>query len=116
MNIQSLQSEIRRFVEEREWEKYHTPKNLIMALAGEVGELTEIFQWLTAEESQNVMSDGNSAQKVRHEVADVFVYLLRLADKLNINLEEAVREKLILNQQKYPAHLAKGTAKKYTEF
>lgn len=115
MDLKSLQSEIRSFVEERDWEKYHNPKNLTMALAGEAGELLELFQWLTAEESENIMADGKSAKQVRHEIADVFVYLLRLTDKLNIDLEKAVREKLVLNSEKYPAHLAKGTAKKYTD-
>ncbi|MFM8270353.1 MAG: nucleotide pyrophosphohydrolase [Pseudomonadota bacterium] len=116
MDIEKLQTKIREFVKERDWEKYHDPKNLVMALSGEVGELVEIFQWLTSEESQQVMKNSKTAIQVRHEIADVCVYLLRLCDKLQIPLEEAILEKLVLNEKKYPPHLSKGTATKYTEF
>ena len=116
MNTEKLQEKIRQFVHERDWEKYHDPKNLVMALAGEVGELLEIFQWLTSEESNQVMKDPKTATQVRHEIADICVYLLRLSDKLQVPLEAAILEKLALNEKKYPTHLSKGVATKYTEF
>ncbi|NBV51148.1 nucleotide pyrophosphohydrolase, partial [bacterium] len=113
MNTELLQKKIRSFVTERDWDQFHTPKNLVMALAGEAGELLEIFQWLSSEQSAEVMKDPKTAIRVRHELADIFVYLLRIADKLEINLEEAVLEKLQLNEQKYPVKLSKGSAVKY---
>lgn len=115
MTTQLIQEKIRKFVQERDWEKYHTPKNLVMALSGEVGELLEIFQWLTPEESQAVMADPKKAVQVRHELADIMVYVLRLADKLEVSLNEAIEEKLALNAEKYPVQLSKGSAKKYTD-
>jgi len=115
MNTEAIQKKIRQFVEERDWEKYHTPKNLAMALAGECGELLEIFQWLTPEESQELMKDPKKAKQVQHELADIMVYVLRLADKLEISLSDAIDEKLNLNAQKYPVHLSKGSSKKYTD-
>jgi NTP pyrophosphatase (non-canonical NTP hydrolase) len=111
--IQELMGEVRAFVEERDWGKFHTPKNLVMALTGEAGELTELFQWLTADESASVMADEQAARKVRDEVADVFVYCLRLADVLRIDLPAAVRDKMRQNAAKYPVELAKGKATKY---
>lgn len=115
MELSKLQDQIREFVEERDWEKFHTPKNLAMALSGEAGELLEIFQWLSPEESFAVMKDDLKATQIRHELADVFVYLLRLSEKLNVSLPEAVLEKLAVNQKKYPVQLSKGNAKKYTD-
>lgn len=115
MNTIELQEKIREFVRARDWEKYHDPKNLSMALAGEAGELLEIFQWLSPEESTKVMQDPKTATQVRHELADIFVYLLRLSDKLEVSLESAVCEKLALNEKKYPIHLSKGIATKYTQ-
>ncbi len=115
MNLEAIQERLRVFVKERDWEKFHTPKNLVMALSGEVGELLELFQWLTPEESITVLNDQKKAEQVRHELADILVYLLRISDVLGIPLENAVIEKMNLNEKKYPAHLAKGTAKKYSE-
>jgi NTP pyrophosphatase (non-canonical NTP hydrolase) len=86
-----------------------------MALAGEAGELLELFQWLTADESQTVMADPQKAMAVRHELADILFYALRLADKLDIRIEEALREKMEQNARRYPVALAKGHARKYTE-
>lgn len=105
----------RNFTRERDWERYHTPKNLAMALAGESGELLEIFQWLSEEESRNVLSDEKKATAVRHEVADILYYLLRLTDTLGLDLEEVFWEKQRLNAQRYPVDLARGNARKYTE-
>jgi len=95
----------------RDWQQFHTPKNLAMALAGEVGELVEIFQWLTAEESVGVMSSPR-AQDVRDELADVLIYLVRLADVLEVDLIGAGFEKLQKNALKYPVEEVKGSAEK----
>ena len=103
MTIASLQFQFRQFVAERDWEQFHNPKNLVMALAGEVGELTEIFQWLTGEESAAAMSDEYRAVQIRDELADVFAYLIRLADVLDVDLEQAFGAKMIKNARKYPA-------------
>lgn len=102
MTIESLQLAYRQFVAERDWEQFHNPKNLVMALAGEVGELTEIFQWLTQAESAAVMADEDRAGQVRDELADVFAYLIRLADVLEVDLERAFTEKMVKNARKYP--------------
>jgi len=115
MTISGLQQQLRDFVAERDWDQFQTPKNLVMALAGEVGELTEIFQWLTADESGRVLADPARAARVREEIADVFAYLIRLADVLEVDLETALTEKMILNAAKYPVQAARGTAAKYTD-
>ena len=115
MAISDLQHQLRQFAAERDWERFHTPKNLVMALAGEVGELTEIFQWLTPEESSAVLSDADRAAHVREELADVLAYLLQLADVLGLDLEIALRQKIVQNGLKYPAEASRGTAAKYTE-
>jgi dCTP diphosphatase len=113
--MQDSQDDLRRasaaFAAERDWEQFHTPKNLAMALAGEVGELVEIFQWLTAEESAVVMSSPRG-QDVRDELADVLIYLVRLADVLDVDLIGAGFEKLQKNALKYPVEEVKGPAEK----
>ena len=106
MPIADLQRQLREFAAERHWEQFQTPKNLVMALVGEVGELTELFQWLTPEESAQVMADEQSATRVRDEMADVLAYLLRLADALNVDIEEALAAKMVKNAAKYPVHLS----------
>ena len=104
-----LQARLASFAEERQWEPFHTPKNLTMALSGEVGELVEIFQWLTAEQSATVM-DGPRAGDVADELADVFIYLLRLADILDVDLLEAARAKLDRNERRFPPAAVRGRA------
>ena len=115
LNVCGMLKLQRTFVKERKWNRFHTPKNLSMALAGEAAELMEIFQWLSQTESRNVMNDRAKAKAVAHELADVFYYLLRLSDVLDVNLEQAFREKMLHNQKKYPIKLARGNAKKYNE-
>jgi dCTP diphosphatase len=115
LSLEKLTEFVRNFVRERDWEQFHTPKNLVMALAGEVGELTELFQWLTTDESKAVMRDEKKAEAVRDELADVFVYTMRLADVLGIDLDQAVRNKMQKNAAKYPVDRAKGKAVKYTD-
>jgi dCTP diphosphatase len=93
VTITELQNTLRDFAHERDWEQFHTPKNLAMALTGEVGELVELFQWLTPQESEAIMSDPRRAEQVRHELADVFGYVLRLADVLGVDLTDALKER-----------------------
>jgi dCTP diphosphatase len=107
--MEDLQRRIREFAQERDWEQFHTPKNLSMALSGEVGELVEIFQWLTAEEAVSVM-DGARAEDVEDELADVFIYLLRIADVLGVDLAGVTRAKLDRNEHRYPATQVRGRA------
>lgn len=98
-----LRDKLREFAAERDWEQFHTPKNLVMALSVEAAELTEIFQWLTPEQSASVMTDPALATAVRDEIADVLAYLLRLADILGVDVEEALTQKIAKNAVKYPA-------------
>lgn len=101
VHIPHLQQRLRQFSDERDWRRFHTPKNLAMALSVEASELIEIFQWLTPEESEQVMSSDQAGQ-VRDEVADVMIYLLRLTDVLGIDLQEAVESKVRSNAVRYP--------------
>ena len=111
MDIEKIQQELRKFAEERDWQQFHSPKNLSMALAAESGELLELFQWLTQEQSQQ--ADAELLQSVSEELADILLYLLRLADVIEIDLDAAVENKLRKNAEKYPVALAKGNATKY---
>ena len=111
-----LLEQLRRFSSEREWDQFHNPKNLVMALSGECGELSEIFQWLTPDQSTRLSENPKAFEHVQEEIADIFLYLLRICDKLNIDLDQAARDKLLKNEQKYPVDKAKGSAKKYTDF
>ncbi|HAS8629172.1 TPA: nucleotide pyrophosphohydrolase [Vibrio vulnificus] len=111
--LDSLTSKLSEFAQKRDWDKFHSPKNLSMALSGEAGELVEVFQWLTEEESKN--PTPIQKQRAEEEIADVFLYLLRLADKLDIDLVEVSRNKLALNEAKYPVERCYGTAKKYSD-
>lgn len=113
-DLDDIKEKLRQFAQAREWDQFHSPKNLTMALAGEAGELLELFQWLTEEQSRNLTKEQTKA--VEEEMADVFLYLLRLADKLSVDLFEAAKSKMILNEQKYPADKVKGSSKKYTEY
>lgn len=114
MAIDRLQRMLAEFAAEREWERFHTPKNLVMALTGEVGELSELFQWLTPVESVAIKDDPTTRAKVEEEVADVFIYLLRLADVLEIDLAAVAEAKVRTNAQRYPADKARGRAVKYS--
>jgi dCTP diphosphatase len=112
MDLNHLAARLRTFAEERDWEQFHTPKNLAMALSVEAGELLELFQWLTPEESHAVLTTSVAAQQVQEELADVLIYLVRLADVLGVDLEAAVETKLQLNAGKYPVDLSRGNATK----
>ena len=104
---------MRVFSNERDWDQFHSPKNLIMALTSEVGELSDIFQWLSEEQSKIENIDSKSLEKTKEEIADVFLYILRIADKLNIDLEREAVKKIRINAEKYPIELSKGNSVKY---
>ena len=118
ISIGAIKSMIKQFVIERDWEQYHTPRNLLLALVGEVGELSEIFQWKSDEQCKPGLSKWSKPDKIHlgEEMADVLIYLSRLADVCNINLTHAVHDKMAKNAKKYPSHLVKGSSKKYTEY
>ena len=108
-----LVDSLRAFADARDWQQFHTPKNLACALSVEASELLEHFQWLTDAQSQSLASDKQ--QEVAAEAADVFLYLLQLCDKLGIDLIAAAQAKMMVNAQKYPVDAAQGSSAKYTE-
>ncbi len=112
--LQGLQQRLREFARERDWDQFHSPKNLAMALIAEAAELVEHFQWLS--EAQSTQLPEAKLREVEQELADVFLYLLRLADKLNVDLLDAAARKIELNARKYPAEKVRGSAKKYNEY
>jgi NTP pyrophosphatase (non-canonical NTP hydrolase) len=107
-SLHELAALLRTFARARDWEQYHTPKNLAMALAGEAGELVACFQWLTPDESIHIMDDPGLAEAVESELADVLQYLIRLADVLGVDLAEAVRKKAQLNEVRFPPKTAEA--------
>ena len=111
--LDALRDALRQFAEERDWDQFHSPKNLASALSVEAAELLERFQWLTEDQSRRLPPE--ELAKVREEMADVLNYLVRLADKLDVNLLEAARDKIELNALKYPVEKARGSVKKYSE-
>jgi NTP pyrophosphatase (non-canonical NTP hydrolase) len=113
IDVKGLSEALAAFSAERDWDQYHSPKNLVMALTGEIGELTEVFQWLSEAQSKLVATNPDTATAVREELADVTLYLVRLASVLGVDLNEAVTLKLQKNALKYPADKARGTHKKY---
>ena len=113
-DLNTLKQLMREFADTRDWNQFHSPKNLAMALSVEVAELVEHFQWLNEEQSRNLSQDKLDA--VGHELADTLLYLVRLADKLDIDLFSAAQNKMNLNNIKYPVEKSRGNAKKYTEF
>ena len=121
MNKPELQNDLaeireimRQFVSERDWDQFHTPKNLATALSVEASELLEPFQWLVSGDKSEL--DEAKLTAIRHEMADVLVYLVRLADKLDVDLFQAVQEKMVLNRAKYPADKVRGDSRKYSEY
>ena len=111
--IKSLRNQLRTFAVDRDWDQFHSPKNLASALAVEAAELLEHFQWLTEAESQQLPPEA--LNEVGNEVADVLLYLIRISDKLGIDLIAAANAKIVLNAAKYPVDKARGSSKKYTE-
>ena len=109
--LEQVRERLRAFVAERDWDQFHTPKNLAMALVAETGELVEHFQWLTPEQSANLPAEALA--EVELEIADVLLLLLRLCDKLDVDPLAAAQKKLALNAEKYPVDKARGRATKY---
>lgn len=112
--ILEIQEQVRRFAEDRDWDRFHSPKNLSMALSVEASEIVEHFQWMTDQQSREL--SPVELEAVELELADAFIYLVRLADKLNLDLIAAAAKKIAINEEKYPAERVYGSAKKYTEY
>ena len=112
--LEALTQRLREFAAERDWDQFHTPKNLAMALTGEAGELAAEFQWLTEAQSREL--EPERRKRVEEEAADVLLYLVRLADRLGIDLVAAAHRKIDLNAERYPAHKVYGSARKYSEY
>ena len=112
MDLKKIRNRLRNFATDRDWEQFHTPKNLAMALTVEVSELLEIFQW-SLDGGQDVIE--NSKEEIESEIADIFNYLVKLVDLLDIDLEKIALKKIDLNSKKYPIEKSKGKSLKYTE-
>jgi dCTP diphosphatase len=112
--LESIRARLRRFAGERDWDQFHSPKNLSMALIAEAAELVEHFQWLTEEQSAQLPAER--LREVETELADIFIYLIRMADKLGVDLLAAAERKMDINEAKYPADKVRGSARKYTEY
>ena len=112
--LRALQQRLAAFAAARDWDQFHSPKNLAMALSVEAAELVEEFQWLTEEQSRGL--DNERRERVRLELADVFIYLLRVADKLGVDLLQAADDKIALNEQKYPAERVRGDSRRYDDY
>lgn len=112
--LDDVRALVRTFVSERDWDQFHTPKNLATALSVEAAELLEPFQWLNSG-SANELNDDKRVE-IRHEIADVFLYLIMLADKMDVDLIDAAKEKIGLNALKYPAECVRGDARKSSEY
>lgn len=115
IDSKKLDNLISSFIEDRDWDQFHSIKNLSMALSVETSELIEIFQWMREEESNKVAADVNLKAKVEEELADIFIYLFRIATKCEIDLEEVVLKKIKMNSEKYPVEKSRGNSTKYTE-
>jgi dCTP diphosphatase len=113
-SLQDLTQRVRQFAAERDWDQFHTPKNLAMALVAEAGELVAEFQWLTA--AQSAAPTPQQLARIRAECADVLIYLTRLADRLGFDLLAAAAAKIEDNARRYPAEKARGSSRKYTEY
>lgn len=113
-SLEGMTARLRGFVRERDWEQFHSPKNLAMAMIVEAAELVEHFQWMTEQQSRDILPEKR--EQVAHEIADTFIYLLRMADVLGIDLIAAAHAKMDLNAQKYPADKVRGSNARYTEY
>jgi len=115
MRLQKLLSKAHAFREERDWEQFHSARNVALSVVLEAAELLEIFQWKTDAESEEITKDPATHQKISDELADILLYILLMADDLDIDLIKAAEEKIKKNAEKYPIHKSKGNALKYTE-
>lgn len=118
LTLREVREQMRRFTAEREWDKFHTPRNLMLALVGEVGELAELFQWKTETDAGPGLPGFSEKEvnNVQDELADVLLYLIRLADRCDVDLGAAVRAKMVKNAEKYPMEKCKGVSDKYTAY
>jgi len=114
VSIETLRDRLREFARERDWDQFHTPKNLSMALIAEAAELVEHFQWVEGDKSH--LLEEKVRPSVEEELADIFIYLVRIADKLDIDLYKAAGRKIAINARKYPADKVRGSARKYTDY
>lgn len=114
-SIAGLQERIRAFSEERDWDQFHTPKNLILAATAEMGELAEVLQWKNDEESAEFLKSQHGKERISEEIADVAIYLIRLCQKLDLDLVQILSKKISQNETKYPIEKSKGTSNKYTD-
>lgn len=115
-SVTELTTLVRTFADNRDWQQFHTARNLVLALVGETGELAAEFQWIGDENIVSALQDADKREAVGSELADVFIYLLRLADVTGINLEEELKKKIAINEKRYPVDKAKGSAAKYTAY
>lgn len=113
-SLAQLDARLLQFARERDWEQFHSPKNLVMALAGETGELLEHFQWLT--EAQSATLDADRKRQVAHEMADILIYLIRLSERLGVDLIAAAHEKIAINESRYQAEKVRGDARRADEY
>ena len=113
-DLERVRLRLREFAAVRDWDQFHSPKNLSMALSVEASELVECFQWLTEEQSRSLTAEQLAA--VTDEIADVQLYLIRLADKVGVDIATAIEQKIKKNEAKYPAEKVKGSSKKYSEY
>ena len=116
LTIEELALLVREFAADREWDQFHSLRNLVLALVGEVGELAAELQWVPDSDVQQLLTDPVQKKAVASELADIFSYLLRLADIADISLEAELKDKILLNQTRYPSDKARGSAKKYTAY
>jgi dCTP diphosphatase len=116
LNVDEIKDLLRTYARERDWDKFHNPKNLAMSLACESGELLEIFRWLSESESTAMKSNQECKEQVAHELADILLNAIRLADLMDINLHTAIRDKFAINEKQYPADVVRGSAKKYDQY
>lgn len=115
-SVVELTTLVRSFAESRDWQQFHTARNLVLALVGETGELAAEFQWISDDNIVNAMQVAEKREAVGSELADVFIYLLRLADVTGIDLSEELKKKIAINEKRYPVDKAKGSAAKYTAY
>ena len=114
MNLDELRQEIAQFAKDRDWDQFHSVRNLVLAMVGEVGEVAEILQWVDDDRVSELLNSGGR-ERLAEELADVLIYLVRVADRSGVNLEQAVRDKLTSNNEKYPKDKSRGSAKKYND-
>jgi dCTP diphosphatase len=115
MNIKKIQQRLEDFSKIRDWEQFHNPKNLAMALSVEVSELVEIFQW-SNNGGLTEIKDPKKRDRIKEEIADIFIYLIKISNKLDLDVEQIINQKIDKNEKKYPVEKSKGNSLKYTEF